>query len=172
MSNHNADQKMSGIPMPIVTLNRSILCFGILIAIATQQFWITTILFMILLPAVFFGKKYSLIYRTGMILLKKNIQNADFEDASLQRFNNGIATLLLGMSQIAFLLNLKPARLDFFRNGDACLRHSIGRILCGLFSLLSVLNSRSTILPLQLAILQFPSLRLAKRSANLFIYID
>ncbi len=106
MSNHNADQKMSGIPMPIVTLNRSILCFGILIAIATQQFWITTILFMILLPAVLFGRKYSLIYRTGMILFKKNIPNADFEDASLQRFNNGIATLLLGMSQIAFLLNL------------------------------------------------------------------
>ena len=106
MSNHNADQKMSGIPMPIVTLDRSILCFGILIAIATQQFWITTILFVILLPAVLFGRKYSLIYRTGMILFKKNVPNADFEDASLQRFNNGIATLLLGMSQIAFLLNL------------------------------------------------------------------
>lgn len=105
MSNHNADLKLSGIPMPIVTLNRSILCFGILIAIATEQFWITTILFMVLLPAVLFGRKYSLIYRTGMILFKKNIQNADFEDASLQQFNNGIATLLLGVSQIAFLLN-------------------------------------------------------------------
>jgi hypothetical protein len=105
MLNHNADQKMSGIPMPIVTLNRSILCIGILIAIATQQFWITTILFMILLPAVLFGRKYSLFYRTGMVLFKNSINNADFEDASLQRFNNGIATLLLGISQIAFLFN-------------------------------------------------------------------
>lgn len=105
MSNHITDQKILGIPMPIVTLNRAILCFGILLAIATQQIWITTLLFLILLPAVVFGRKYSVIYQLGVKLFKNKIQNAEYEDASLQRFNNGIATFLLGISQIAFLFS-------------------------------------------------------------------
>ncbi|MHB8135850.1 MAG: DUF4395 family protein [Anaerolineaceae bacterium] len=37
-------------------------------------------------------------------MLKKN-KSAEVEDPSLQRFNNGIATILLGLSQIAFVFN-------------------------------------------------------------------
>jgi len=98
-------QKFIGIPMPIVTLNRSILFFGVLIAIATQQIWITSLLFLVLLPATLFGRKFSLIFRLGSILFAEKNKSADVEDPSLQRFNNGIATILLGLSQIAFLFS-------------------------------------------------------------------
>ena len=91
--------------MQIVTLNRSILTFGILLALITHQVWLTTLLFVILLPATLFGKQFSLIYHLGNLLFSKQNQNAKYEDASLQRFNNTIATTLLGLAQIFFLFN-------------------------------------------------------------------
>lgn len=97
-------QNQKGIPLPIVTLNRVVLTFGVLLAILTQQIWITTILFLILLPATLFGKRFSLIFFVGKTLLKKQIKNSGYEDAGLQRFNNVIATALLGLAQISFLL--------------------------------------------------------------------
>jgi hypothetical protein len=95
----------NGIPLPIVTLNRGVLTFGIMLALASQQYWIVTIIFVILLPAVIFGKRYSLIYSLGSILLRSKIESAEYEDASLQRFNNTIALTLLGLSHIFYLFN-------------------------------------------------------------------
>ncbi|MHB8135851.1 MAG: hypothetical protein ACYDH1_16695 [Anaerolineaceae bacterium] len=71
---NSKEQKISGIPMPIVTLNRSILFFGVLIAISTQQIWITSLLFLVLLPATLFGRKFSLIFRLGSILFAEKKQ--------------------------------------------------------------------------------------------------
>jgi hypothetical protein len=96
-------QKQKGVPFPIVTLNRAVLTFGVLVSLLTQQIWIITILFLIILPTTLFGKRFSLIYYIGNILFKKQIQNSQYEDAGLQRFNNTIATTLLGFSQISFL---------------------------------------------------------------------
>jgi len=96
-------QKQKGVPFPIVTLNRAVLTFGILVALLTQQIWITTILFLILLPTTLLGKKFSLVYFIGNIVFRKQIQTSQYEDAGLQRFNNTIATTLLGFSQISFL---------------------------------------------------------------------
>jgi hypothetical protein len=96
-------QKQKGVPFPIVTLNRAILTVGVLVALLTQQIWIITILFLIILPTTLFGKRFSLVYYIGNILFKKQIQNSQYEDAGLQRFNNTIATTLLGFSQISFL---------------------------------------------------------------------
>ena len=76
-----------------------------MLALAFQQFWIVTIIFVILLPAVIFGKRYSLIYSLGSILLRSKIESAEYEDASLQRFNNTIALTLLGLSHIFYLFN-------------------------------------------------------------------
>lgn len=96
-------QKQKGVPFPIVTLNRAVLTVGVLVALLTQQIWIITILFLIILPTTLFGKRFSLVYYIGKILFKKQIQNSQYEDAGLQRFNNTIATTLLGFSQISFL---------------------------------------------------------------------
>lgn len=105
MKYNDNNLKNTGIPLPIVTFNRAVLFLGILIAILSQQIWVTTMLLAILLPAVFLGKKYSLIFQIGSILFKNTIKTADYEDASLQRFNNSIAMTLLGFAQIAFLFN-------------------------------------------------------------------
>ena len=95
----------NGIPMPIVTLNRAFLTFGILIAMLTNQIWITTLIFIIILPVAILGKRYSLIYYVGSKLFAKQIINSDYEDAALQRFNNTIAASLLALSQLFFMLN-------------------------------------------------------------------
>ncbi|MAT43869.1 MAG: hypothetical protein CL609_16160 [Anaerolineaceae bacterium] len=95
-----------GIPLPIVNFNRALLTGGILIALIFQQAWITTLLFLLLLPTTLFGRKYSLIYMVGRVLFKKQIPNAEREDQQLQRFNNTIATTLLGIAQILFAVNL------------------------------------------------------------------
>lgn len=95
----------NGIPLPIVTLNRAFLTFGILIALLTDQIWITTLIFIIILPAAVLGKRYSLIYHLGSKLLTKQIINSDYEDAALQRFNNTIAASLLAFSQLFFMIN-------------------------------------------------------------------
>lgn len=98
-----------GVPLPVVNLNRAILAIGILLALIFQQVWITTILFLILLPTTLFGRKYSLIFYIGQFLLKKHIPKAEREDQRLQRFNNTIAATLLGISQILFAVGLPTA---------------------------------------------------------------
>lgn len=94
----------NGIPMPIVKLNRWTLLLGVIGALLLQAPLITTLLFLILLPATLFGARGSLIYAIGARLFAAQIPLAEREDAQLQRFNNSIATTLLGLAQIAFVL--------------------------------------------------------------------
>jgi hypothetical protein len=93
-----------GIPMPIVTLNRAALFGGIAIGLALRQPLWTTTLFVILLPAALFGRRASLFYLLGRILLAKWIPASEREDPRLMRFNNSLSAALLGAAQIAFLL--------------------------------------------------------------------
>ncbi len=95
----------TGIPLPIVSLNRVVLLAGIIAAILFQQPLVTTVLFFIILSAVVYGKKGSLIFFVGSRLLARQNLNAKTEDQKLMRFNNSIAALLLGGAQIAFLLH-------------------------------------------------------------------
>lgn len=95
----------NGIPMPVINLTRYLLLVGIVVAIIIQQPLITTALFLIMLPAVIWGKKASLIFYIGSHLFKKLNATAHTESPKLTRFNNSIAVVLLGMAQIAFLFN-------------------------------------------------------------------
>ncbi|UWX56975.1 DUF4395 domain-containing protein [Chlorobaculum sp. MV4-Y] len=106
MSAHPAS---NGIPMPIVTLNRSVLLSGIVLGYILQQPLFTTALFLIVLPAVLWGQKASLIYFTGSRLLRKLNQNAETESPLLMRFNNSIAVIMLGAAQLAFLFGATQA---------------------------------------------------------------
>lgn len=92
------------IPLPIVKLNRWVLLVSILGALLLQLPWITTLLFLLILPAVLFGQRASLIYKLGRRLFASQLALAEREDRRLQRFNNSIALLLLGGAQVAFLL--------------------------------------------------------------------
>ena len=91
------------IPLPIVRFNRAILLGGIVAAIMLGQPIITTILFLLILPAVLYGRQASLIFLAGSKLFAQQIKNSESESAALMRFNNSIAAILLGSAQIAFL---------------------------------------------------------------------
>lgn len=92
-----------GVPLPIVTLNRSTLLVGIIVGLLFQQPLLTTLLFLLLLPAVLGGQRWSPIAIVGRRLFSRRIADAEREDRRLMRFNNTIALVLLGLAQVAFL---------------------------------------------------------------------
>src|ERR671917_1211049 len=100
-------EQNKGIPLPIVTLNRWFLVVGVVGGLPLQQPLFTTVLFIVVLSAVAFGRRGSLIFQVGKRLLAKwstAAQRAgELEDPGLMRFNNTIAAVLLGGAQIAFL---------------------------------------------------------------------
>ncbi|NTW55913.1 MAG: DUF4395 domain-containing protein [Chlorobiaceae bacterium] len=102
-------QVPGGIPVPVVKLNQSVIVGSVILGIIFQQPLVTTVLFLIILGAVVFGKKGSLVFLIGSRILAKQIENAPTEDPRLQRFNNSIAAVLLGSAQIAFLLGVPLA---------------------------------------------------------------
>jgi hypothetical protein len=97
------------IPMPIVLLNRWTLLLGVIAAIALQQPLITTALFVILGGAALFGSRGSLIYQIGSRAFARWNATAETEDRRLMRFNNTLATIFLGLAQIAFLARVPLA---------------------------------------------------------------
>jgi hypothetical protein len=95
--------------VPVVKLNRWVLLTGVAAALLFRQPLITTALFLLLLPAVIFGRRASLIFFAGEHLLTEKNRNAAREDPGLMRFNNSIALILLGGAQIAFLAGTPAA---------------------------------------------------------------
>jgi hypothetical protein len=93
----------SDIPLPIVKLNRWTLVLGILTGLVLRQPLVTTGLFLLLLPAAVIGQRASLVFHIGQRLFARQIPSAEREDRRLQRFNNAIATSLLGLAQLAFV---------------------------------------------------------------------
>ena len=100
-------EQNKGIPLPIVNLNRWVLVLGVVGGLLLQQPLFTTVLFIVVLSAVAFGRRGSLIFQVGKRLLAGQTTLAQregrVEDARLMRFNNTIAAVLLGGAQIAFL---------------------------------------------------------------------
>ncbi len=92
--------------MPIVKLNRWILLGGILLALITQQPWITTLLFLMIMASLVGGPQWSLVARIGQHFFADKIPGAEKEDFRLMRFNNTIAASLLGLAQLAFLAGI------------------------------------------------------------------
>lgn len=96
------------IPQPIVNLNRWTLVVGIVSGLILQQPIFTTVLFLILVPAVLYGQRGSLIFQVGKRLLPGTERGAPGIDRRLMRFNNSIAMFLLGSAQVAFLFGAAP----------------------------------------------------------------
>jgi hypothetical protein len=99
-------QLCSDIPLPIVRLNRWTIITGVALGLVFQQPLFTTFLFLILVPAVLYGQRFSLIFQVGKRVLASRIAGAEGEDRRLMRFNNSIAVILFGLAQVAFLLGL------------------------------------------------------------------
>ncbi|HEX6290427.1 MAG TPA: DUF4395 domain-containing protein [Herpetosiphonaceae bacterium] len=102
----HSSSSADGVPLPIVKLNRWVLVLGVLIGIVTQQPAATTILFVLLLPAVVLGQRWSPIAALGRWLFATKLPGAERQDRRLMRFNNTIALALLGAAQIAFVAGL------------------------------------------------------------------
>lgn len=104
-------EKNKDIPLPIVNLNRWVLVFGVLSGLLLQQPLFTTVLFAIVLSAVLFGRRGSVIFQAGeRFLTKRNVEalsDGRVEDPRLMRFNNTIAAILLGGAQLSFLLGFE-----------------------------------------------------------------
>jgi Domain of unknown function (DUF4395) len=100
-------EQNKGIPSPIVKLNRWFLVLGVVGGLLLQQPLFTTVLFIVVLSAVAFGRRGSLIFQVGKRLLAKRNAAAqredEVEDPGLMRFNNTIAAVVLGGAQLAFL---------------------------------------------------------------------
>jgi hypothetical protein len=104
-----AEECVDDIPQPIVNLNRWTLVTGIVGGLILQQPLFTTVLFLILVPAVLYGQRGSLIFQLGKRLLSGTEKGTPGVDRRLMRFNNSIAVVLLGSAQVAFLLGVAPA---------------------------------------------------------------
>ena len=125
------------IPLPIVKLNRWTLVVGVLSGLVLQWPLLTTALFLILLPAVIYGQRGSLIFQVGKRLLvngKASPDDEPGEDRRLMRFNNAIATVLLGLAQVAFLAGLPVfgwvlSSMLVLAAGAALMGHCLGCVL-------------------------------------------
>ena len=93
-----------GIPEPIVKLNRATIVVCVILALILQQPLIISALFLVILSATVFGPRGSLIFQIGSRLFAQQNLTATREDRRLMRFNNTIASVMLGGAQIAFLL--------------------------------------------------------------------
>jgi hypothetical protein len=109
MSVKSYGEKEGSVPEPIVRLNRIVLLTGVIAALVFQQPLLITLLFVIIVPAVMFGKSASPIFMIGSRLLSRQIEGAAAESPQLMRFNNAIAAILLGASQLAFILGSPAA---------------------------------------------------------------
>ncbi len=93
----------TGVPAPIVTLTRGVLVGMALLALVSQQPWITTLLFGILVFALLFGPRGNLISQIGERVFVRRIETSPRAAEGLMRFNNLLAATLLGLAQVAFL---------------------------------------------------------------------
>jgi len=91
------------IPLPIVRLNRAVIVAGVALALVLHAPLITTALFVVIALAAGFGRRASVIYQLGILAFPPR-EGAEGEDPELMRFNNVLAALMLGGSQLAFLL--------------------------------------------------------------------
>jgi hypothetical protein len=95
---HKADD----VPVPIVALSRWVYVLVLTAGLLLQQPWLTTVVLVLVLPPVLWGRKWNLIAHVGRRIYGDKLRTAEREDRSLIHFNNLIVVLLLGMAQVAF----------------------------------------------------------------------
>jgi hypothetical protein len=100
---------MRPIPLEIVRLNRLTILLGVILAYVLHAPLITTGLFIVVGLAAAFGRRASVIYRVGTLVLRPVENGTDGEDPRLMRFNNALAAIILGAAQIAFALRVPLA---------------------------------------------------------------
>ncbi len=93
------------VPLPIVTLGRWVYVVVLTAGLLLQQPWLTTVVLLLVLPPVLWGRRWNLIGYVGQMIYGDALRQAEREDRRMIHFNNLIAVTLLGLAQIAFLLD-------------------------------------------------------------------
>lgn len=106
MSNAEKQHTADGVPVPVVIFSRWVYAVTLVLSLVFQFSYGVTILLVLLLPGLLFGKKWNLIGRVGKTLLKKRLPGSETEDARLLQFNNWILVLMLLAAQAAFIAGL------------------------------------------------------------------
>jgi hypothetical protein len=91
---------MKQIPMPLVKANQVVMVLGTLTAILLQSPIVLTMLFFIVLFPFLFGPKGNLVFLIAKPLLRSRLNNAETEAIELQRFNQTIASVMLGIATV------------------------------------------------------------------------
>jgi hypothetical protein len=107
MSNVEKQNTADGVPVPVVTFSRWVYAVTLVLSLVFQFSYGVTILLVLLLPGLLFGKKWNLIGRVGKKLLKNRIPGSETEDARLLQFNNWLLVFMLLAAQVAFIAGLK-----------------------------------------------------------------
>ena len=106
MNNQNKEHVLThnhkDVPLPVLAFSRWVYFIILASGILLQKPWETTLLLVVLLPAVLFGKKWNLIGRFGKILLASKIPGSLYEDRRLIQFNNTLLVIMLVFAQVAF----------------------------------------------------------------------
>ncbi|GAA0362167.1 DUF4395 domain-containing protein [Bacillus horti] len=95
---------MKEIPVFLVKANQSVLVVGTGLGIILQNVWIITSLFILSLLPIIFGPRLNLVFMFTRRLLQSKIDTQKTEAAELQRFNQTLATILLGLSTLILWL--------------------------------------------------------------------
>ncbi len=109
MSNIEKQNGREGVPLPVVTFSRWIYAVTLALSLVFQFSYGVTVLLLLLLPGLLFGKKWNLIGQIGKKLLKRRIPGSEIEDAKLIQFNNWLLVIMLLAAQTAFLAGLNIA---------------------------------------------------------------
>ena len=100
---HTLTQNPKDIPIPVLNFTRWVYFIILVSGILLQKPWETTLLLVLLLPVVIFGKKWNIIGRFGKKLLASKIPGSLYEDRRLIQFNNTLLVIMLILAQIAFV---------------------------------------------------------------------
>jgi len=100
---HKLTHDPKDVPIPVLNFTRWIYFIILVSGIILQKPWETTLLLVLLLPVIMFGKKWNIIGRFGKKLLASKIQGSLYEDRRLIQFNNTLLVIMLALAQIAFI---------------------------------------------------------------------
>jgi hypothetical protein len=100
---HELTRNPQDIPVPIVNFGRWTNLLFLLTALLTNQPWLTTVLFILILPGFIFWGKWNVVGRIGKKLLASKIKGSLYEDKKLIWFNNLLLVIMIFLTQIAFI---------------------------------------------------------------------
>ncbi len=96
---------MKEIPLTYVRVNQWGLVITILASIIFNVSFLIVALFFVQLIGLRFGLKYNLFIQFARLLQVDKLSSDKTESSELQKFNNSIAVILLGISSVFYLLS-------------------------------------------------------------------